>query len=251
MKRLATLSALTLILSAPSWSAAKEFSFVTLEFPPLEFADANGKAQGIAVDIVTQVMTSLGHTVDVKVFPWARGLEMTNAGEVDAIFTAYKTPEREAFLDYSKQVLIPQSVYFYAAKGSPVAFDGDLSKLTSKKIGVTSTISYGKKFDDYKDKLTTERVADLEQNFQKLAAGRIDLVVSNVYTAETTLQKMQLGDKIVRLPVPVQESIPSYIAFSKKRNLSALRDEFDKTLAAMIKSGQYAAVMKKWGVSAP
>jgi len=116
-----------------SRAEAEHYVFVTLEFAPLEYTWEDGVPHGSAVEIVTRIMNRLGHTVDIQVYPWTRALKMVKMGEVDGIFTAYKNPDRETFLDYSHQVLIPQIVYFYAKKGSPITFDGDLTALKDKK----------------------------------------------------------------------------------------------------------------------
>ena len=226
---------------------AGEYSFVTLEFPPIEYTGTDGKVEGIAVEMVTTIMNKLGHTVHVKTYPWTRALEMVQEGKADAIFTVYKTLEREALLDYCTQALLPQVVYYYKKKGSDITFDGNLEALKGKRIGVVSTISYGNKFDHSKTTLHFEKANQLEHNFQKLLLGRIDLVVSNVFTGEYTIRKLGLSDEIMRLPQEI-EAVPSYVAFSKKRNLTTLRDQFDREIAELRNSGDYAKILNKYGV---
>ncbi|MBW1801029.1 MAG: transporter substrate-binding domain-containing protein, partial [Deltaproteobacteria bacterium] len=131
------------VLSLYSQPEAANYVFVTLEFPPLEYTGEDGNPRGIAVDMVKRIMNSLGHAVQIKVYPWQKALKMVRDGDADAIFTAYKTPERETFLDYSAEMLVPQIVGFYVKKGSPINFDGDLNTLRNTRIGVVSTISYG------------------------------------------------------------------------------------------------------------
>jgi len=234
-------------LCAFSCAWAGEYSFVTLEFPPMEYTDTDGKVKGIAVEMVTYIMNQLGHTVYIKAYPWTRALDMVQEGNADAIFTAYKTPEREELLDYCTQALLPQVVYFYKKKGSDITFDGNLEALKGKRIGVVSTISYGNKFDQSKTTLRVEKVNQLEQNFQKLLLGRIDLVISNVYTGEYTIRKLGLGDEIMRVLQEI-ESIASYVAFSKKRNLIDLRDQFDRQIIELKNSGEYSKILSKFGV---
>ena len=236
------------LMSSPA--LADNYSFVTLEFPPLEFNQPDGKAGGVAIEIVQKIMTNLGHTVDVTVYPWARALSMVKTGSADAIFTAYKNPEREAFLYYSKNVLIPQVVGLYVKAGSPLAFNGDLATLKGKKIGVVNTISYGKTFDGMRDQLTVERTDKLELNFKKLKVDRIDMLVSNIYVADWTLKQMGLSGQFKRLPKEV-ESVDSFIAFSKAKGegYAALRDAFDKELEKLIADGTYKAIMAKYGIT--
>ena len=227
--------------------AAESYRFVTFDFPPLEYATEGQQAEGIAVDIVREVMRALGHEVTITVYPWTRALRMATTGTVDAIFTAYRNAERERYLDFSNEVLFPQVVYFYAKRDAAIAFDGHLQSVAGLRIGVVSTISYGQRFDQAKPALMIDKARELEHNFKKLLLDRIDLVPSNIHVAEYTLATLEWGDLITRLPRQI-ERVPSYIAFSKKRRLEGLRDRFDAQLVQMKASGTYEAIMQKYNI---
>jgi polar amino acid transport system substrate-binding protein len=224
------------------------YHFVTLEYPPLEYQDTGGRPEGVAVEMVSQIMTDLGHRLYIEVLPWTRALKMVRYGKADAIFTIFRNAAREGFLDYSEEVLIPQLVALYALSDNPVDFDGDLEALEPYKIGVVSTISYGQTFDRLSLQLTVERTATLDQNLTKLLLGRIDLVISNVYQAESVIDRRMLNASIKRLR-PHVERIPSYVAFSKIRKLMTLRQDFDRQLMRMKKSGRYAAIVAGSGLN--
>ncbi|MGD9364393.1 MAG: transporter substrate-binding domain-containing protein [Desulfobacteraceae bacterium] len=226
---------------------AEEYYFVTLEYPPLEYKDKVGLAKGAAVEIVAHIMADLGHSISIEVLPWTRAVKMVKYGRADAIFTIFKNPERELFLDYSGEILIPQMVAFYARKDSQIAYGGNLEELKRFKIGVVSTISYGQKFDRSRPMLKVESTATLEQNFSKMMLGRIDLVISNVYSAEIVIDKLNIADRIKRLH-PSVESVPSYIAFSKMKKLTPLLNDFDRKLIELKKSGVYDEIINKSGL---
>lgn len=237
-----------LLLVPVTDTRAGEYALVTLEYPPLEYLDTSGRAKGIAVDLVTQIMTELGHSVSVEVLPWTRAVKMVRYGEADAIFTIYKNSARETFLDFAQEVLIPQRVALYAPADSPTTFNDDLESLKTLRIGVVSTISYGRRFDQLRPELTLERTASLEQNFAKMLLGRIDIVINNVHSAENVIKKLQLGEKIRQLH-PYVESVPSYIAFSKKKGLASLKQDFDRQLRQFKQSGRYGAIVGKAGLT--
>lgn len=246
MKKTFVLSIL-IVLSIYTVSWADHYFFVTFHYPPLEYEDENGNARGAFVEIVSKIMENLGHDIRIEVLPWTRALKMVRKGEADAIFTAYKNKERETFLDYTEQALFPQPVYFYKKKGASVTFTGDLSLLMDKKIGVLSTISYGHKFDEFKSNFILERGNKLEHNFKKLIAGRIDLVPSDQTVAERVIAKMEAFDKIVRIPVQL-DSVPSYIAFTKKKKLSLLKKQFDQEIIKMKNSGEFSRILKTFNM---
>jgi polar amino acid transport system substrate-binding protein len=200
------------------WGAAaraETYQLVTFEFPPYEYEEGGGPT-GIAVDILREAFQRLGHAITVKVQPWARSLEEVKTGGADAIFTAYKTAEREQFLDFSREVLAPQIVSLFVRQDSPVAFDGDIAKLADRSFGVVNQISYGPIFDDAVKAGTLRRIdtsnsSDL--NLQKLVAGRYDVMPSNRYVGLYLLKKRgNLAD--IRVLNPDLQNVPSYIGFS-------------------------------------
>lgn len=239
-----------ILLAAPASDAAADgYLFVTFDYPPLEYAGDQGQPRGVAVEIVRAVMADLGDPTRIQVFPWTRALNMVRNGQADAIFTAYRNPERERFLDYSNEVLYAQQVFFYRRKGEPVAFDGRLASVEALTIGVLSTISYGQVFDAARPRLDLDKATRLDHSFQKLVSGRIDLVPSDQLVAAHTLRAMGLADAVEPLAPPI-ESVPSYIAFSRRRGLSALRARFDRHLAKLKASGRYAGILRQHGLAA-
>lgn len=243
--------AVILLLGAETASAGA-YKFVTLEFPPLEFTNDRGAPDGAAVEIVSAVMKRLGHSLTIEVMPWSRCMNLVKSGKADAVFTAYRNQERAGFLDFAKENLVAQVVGLFVKKGSGRTFTGDFKVLKPFTFGVLNTISYGETFDNAKTKLglKTERVEDVMLNFKKLAAGRVDYVVSNRYSAEVAIETLRLRQQVTELPRPV-EVTPSFVAFSKKRQLGVIRDAFDKELRLFKQSGQYQVILDKFRVRAP
>ncbi len=228
-------------------ASADALRMVALSFPPLIYDDG-GKPAGIAYEIVTEAMKKAGHTVSVEIMPWARALETVKEGGADAIFTAYKTPEREQFLNYSTEVLVPQVVSFFVTKDSAITFDGDLTKLGKAKIGVVNQISYGSVIDDAIKSgvlANVEKSNDSDSNVKKLLSGRFDVMPSNRYVAQYFLKQQGALDQVKEL-TPEAQNLPSYIAFTKARDTAKLRADFDAGVAAMKASGAYQQVLDKY-----
>lgn len=228
-------------------SFSAELKLVTLQYPPYEYEE-NKEVKGVAVEIVKEVFKRMGQPIKIELLPWARAIYMIEKGEADGIFTAYKTLEREAFADYSKEILMPQVVALFIKEDSTIAFDGDFGKLNKYKFGVVKEVSYGEKFDKaVKNKIITniEDVTIGEQNFLKLSAGRLDIVVSNKYGAIDIINKLKKSKEIKEL-LPEVQNVPSYIAFSKKKNLSKIRDKFDEILKEMKKDGSYDKIINDY-----
>ncbi len=56
----------------------------------------DGAATGLQVDLIREIFGRIGRPVTIDFLPWARCIEEAKNGEVDGIFTIFKTPERES-----------------------------------------------------------------------------------------------------------------------------------------------------------
>ncbi|HEU4845580.1 MAG TPA: transporter substrate-binding domain-containing protein [Burkholderiaceae bacterium] len=240
--------ALAWMLSLHPGAQAESYTCVSFDYPPLMQKGANGQPDGYAVELITRVFKNMGHVVTVHFYPWSRALLMARTGEADCIFTLYRSAEREQFLDFSRAVIARQAVYFYARQNFHAAFNGDLAAVKGIRIGVVRGINYGPKFEDARPSLQLDEASSIEQNFKKLAIGRVDLIPSNLSTASSFMARPELrefiGD-IVRLAEPI-EIVPSFIGFSKLKNLSALRDNFDDALRKFENSAEYQQLVEKY-----
>lgn len=228
-------------------SFSKTLELVTLQYPPYEYQE-NGKNKGIVVEIINEVFKRMDQPINITLYPWARALNMVKTGKADAIFTAFKNNEREVFADYSKEVLMPQTISLFSLKNKNIMFNGNLESIKDLSIGVVHKVSYGKLFDEArKSKIISRPVTSYtgEKNLKRLLNNDLDLLISNTYGGVDILCKLGKLDEVNILTPPI-ESIPSYIAFSKLKKLTDIRDKFDIILAKMKKDGSYDKILKTY-----
>ena len=89
---------------------------------------------GMLVDLVTEAYRRAGHSVEVKLMPWARCLKDAETGEVDGVFSSFKLPERERYLAFSKEALTIQVIAFFARSNRPRAL-----MVTSPQCGTSGS----------------------------------------------------------------------------------------------------------------
>jgi polar amino acid transport system substrate-binding protein len=247
MKKIYLVLCVTIVFLVCASTHTTALEVVTLQYPPYEFLE-DGEVKGVAVEIVQEVFKRMKVPIKITLYPWDQSLAMIQKGEADAIFTLFKTPEREAFADYSHEVLMPQVVSLFVTKDSHIVFDGDLNKLSRYTFGVVRTVSYGSIFDDAV-KNGVIRISEAsetgEENMKKLLQGSFDILVSNRYGALDIVKRMNNMDQVQEL-IPAIQSVPSYIAFSKKRSLTSLRDECDSILRNMKDDGTYESIITSY-----
>lgn len=231
-------------------SVAKTYHCVSFEYPPLVTHAQGAQPTGFAVELVERIFRKLDARLTVTLYPWERAMAMMRLGEADCIFTIYRVPERELFIDYSEQIVATQMIHLYARKGASVTFNGDLNLIRGLRVGVVRQINYGPRFESARHTLLIDEAASVEQNFRKLAAGRVDVVPSNLATASATLALLGPGGdagRVVQLSPPV-DIVPSYIGFSKRRHLTRFRDRFDDAMRSFAASGEYRRLLEKHGL---
>lgn len=218
--------------------AAEPLHLVTLNWPPYEYAE-DGEVKGIAVEIVREIFDRLDTPIEIQLNPWARSLKMVRRGRADAIFTAYRTPEREKFLTYCDEVLAMQRVGLFARADADISYDGDMQSLRDMKVAVVRDVSYGRKFDTMADSggfAEVRVVNNAHATVRLLKRGDVDIVPGNVGVVRTALAETGLKDE-VKLLRPLLSEVPSYIAFSKKAGEDHRCTAVSRTLRAMRKDG--------------
>ncbi len=213
----------------------------TLENPPFIVREG-GEAQGETVRVVRALLDKLGLDATMEFFPAARGVQVVLTGECDGFFTLKHNPERDKTLLFMNEPLIVHEYVFFCQKDQKLAFDGSFESIKGASIGVVNATSYGTRFD------TAVRNGELTnldagsstfaQNFQKLAAGRIDFVISSKATGLALLKELGLADKL-RINGPVIGTSSSYLAFTKVRDYSDLAARMDKLLVQFKKDGTW------------
>jgi len=232
------------LFSSPATAAS--YRLVTLQYPPYEYVE-DGEVKGLAVEIVREVFKLLKHEINIEVYPWARSIEMLKNGEADGIFTFFKTPEREAFTLYSKEVFLMQKMALWTRNDSTISFSGDLAELSKFRIGTVRKTSYGSVFDQAAANGSIKALESytIEECIKQLLNGRLDFWVSNYHGALYQLKQAGISEQVKMLK-PFIEDIPTYIGFSKKKMLAKLRDEFDRAFIELKRSGRYDEILRHY-----
>ncbi|WBA16437.1 substrate-binding periplasmic protein [Salinivibrio proteolyticus] len=226
-------------------AATATVRLVSLEYPPY-IQTSDGPVDGVAVRVVSRTFAKLGYDVEIEVLPWARALYQVRTGLADGIFTIFKTSEREAFLDYSEQILFQQGIRFVHRPDVSISEDAIQSfNFSAYSVCVINQVSYGSRMDAALAQNQFDQVFRLTrapQCLRMLESGRSRLWLSNHFGARALISQLNMKGIVEINPHPIEDT-PSYIAFSKVQGLSALRDQFDHALADMKATGEYQAII--------
>ncbi len=228
-------------------SYAKELVFAAADSEPTAYME-NGKVTGLLVDIITEAFNRTGHPINIKLMPWARCLQEARLGNIDGIFSSFKFPEREVFLTFTDVPIITQVEAFFVRADSKLVYDGDLTKFENVKVGVIRGTSYGPAIDNAIIDGTWKKVQksnNVDSMIGMLIKKRFDIMPSYHHVALNAAKRAGMIDKIKEL-TPSVESIPSYLAFSKKRDYTEVIEAFNKVMVEMIEDGTFDSITNKY-----
>jgi polar amino acid transport system substrate-binding protein len=239
MKRINLLLALFFVVASvfmvPSYSAAEKITLVFESYPPYESVEG-GKIDGIDVAIIREVCKQLGLEPDFQERPWERAQSEVKSGAADAIFSLFKTDEREKFLFFPSKGLSYEKNIIVGKKGKGVKASS-VADLKGKIVGVVKGYSYGDAFDNEVKNLKTDASTNVEMMLKKLDGGRMDVAITNELVYNSMVKKLKLQDKLE--VVYVQSNDPLYVGFSKAKGEKGqkLAADFGRVLTEMDKKG--------------
>ena len=188
------------------------------QWAPIMYQEGN-KIVGAGPELVQKITDDLGISITSKYEGlWNVVQDHMRTGDIDVIVAAYKTAERETYMDYSIPYTV-DPVSLFVAKGHEFLFE-NWNELIEKKGVVTVGDSYGQKFDNFiKEKLDVREVATPDEAFELLESGEVDYFVYALYSGENYLTNNNMSNEIISLPEQVSAE-NFYITISKKSSMT-------------------------------
>ena len=249
------------VLMTPAASSAdtledlREQGFVRIGIanePPYTSGKPDGTVSGAAPDVARAVMGKLGvGDVVGSISEYGAMIPGLQARRFDVITAGlFMKPERCRAVAYSEPILCDAEA-FAVKKGNPLALQSykDIADNADARIGAPG--------GGTEERLALEAgvprdrvivVPDGQSGIKMLQDGRIDVYSLPVLSINDLLQKA--NDPGLEVVAPVQGA-PVYCdgaAFRKQDE--DLRDAFDKVLAEMKASGEFARIVEPYGFSA-
>lgn len=224
------------------------------DYPPYHWVEGE-RMEGASVALTGRILDELGVPWEARfVGPWPRVLKSAEFGTIDLIVSLKPTPERAAYLAFTSSAAFPNPMAVFMARSRPIEFNRP-EDLIGKRGGRSAGDRFGDAFDRFAEsRLTLEDADSLENNFDKLVAGRIDYVVTGLYTGRAQLLRSALADRVVPLPRPVNEG-GIHHGFSRRSPCASLLAAVDARLAAAQRSGLAARLLEqaleRWRSRAP
>lgn len=219
----------------------KKVIIATLDYPPYVSKSLPGK--GWTWEVAQKAFESQGFSAELHIVPWARAVHMTKSGEVDALFIANQTPERNKWAIFSDQVGVEASV-LWKRRDRQYPFEklGDLKGL---KIGGLRSSAQMQFLTDAGIAVYT--LNDFSHGIKMLNAGRLDLVLADKLVLTHLLNSMppKIKESLDYIDPPVHVA-GFHLAVSRKTpNSAEIVEAFNKGLKEIHENGIYDDILRK------
>ena len=209
----------------------------TNSFPPFGY-EHEGRAAGVEVDLVKEMGRRLGIAVEVDIYPWPRMLKMMQNGQLDCMFAAFYTPEREQYMSYTRMPIHVSRLALYTRKDRVFEFRA-LEDLKGKRIGILRDFKTVAVLDQRLDEGFADVIygKDFNQLFDLLEADRVEVVIVNHHVGDHLIITKKLSS-VVELPMALSSN-SAFITFTRQRDYQSLIPKFEYALFEMMAEGDY------------
>lgn len=234
LKQSFKLIALIFALSVSHISYANTVKLANGEWAP--YQSKSLKQGGFITQIVREAFEAEGYTVEFDYMPWKRGFEEAKAGNYDGSLIWSKNPDREQHFLYSNPV-ITLSTALFQQTSKPVTWS-NREDLSSLKIGGVTGYAYGIEDLEKAGTVKIQRIASAENNYKKLKAGRLDVVLEDMDVGMETVTKLGLTGAIEPNAKMLTERDYFVIISKNSPRSQELLDAFNRGLAKLEAEGK-------------
>jgi diguanylate cyclase (GGDEF)-like protein len=213
---------------------------VLANWAPMEFVDADGKATGVIVDILTKLNSRLGtHFEAVPFEEWSSLEQALRAGELDLVANMSDLPERRQFANFSHNFWPQQWTLISRNTSEEIR---RLNQLERKKVAVLRDYQIIKHLRQHYPQVEIVLTESLQQGIELLQRGEVSFVVDTMISAGRALR--QTENSHLRLHLPVD--MPTYpTLFAVRKELPELLSILDKGLKTLTETDR-TEILNRW-----
>lgn len=208
-------------------------------YPPFNNKDAAGNLIGFDVDIAKALCAEMKVECEIVAQDWDGIIPGLVANKYDAIVASMSiTDERKQTVDFTDRYY-SNYLRMVAKTGSGI---GGIDDLAGKNVGAQRATVAAAWAEDNLGRTASVKLYDTQTAaYADLEAGRLDVLVSDVYPAFDWLQGKSgfefVGDRI---------DIDDVIGIAVRKGEDDLREKLNKAIAAIRENGTYAEINKKY-----
>lgn len=204
-----------------------------------------GTASGLYFDLLRAAAERANWPLRFTEVPAARALRMLELGDADAMVGPLRTPEREAYLHYSRITLPPEDKAVYTAGPTPVI--DSLDDLPGRRLGVQLGKRYGPVIDDNR-LLQRVEVSTYRAALTLVHLGRLDAALVPERQGDELSAALNL--RLHKQPLRIAGKTP-YLVLAKRSAWLPRLPELEQAFDTLKKGGHWDALLRRYGFLSP
>ena len=222
-------------------------TFGWTEWKPFQYLNAQGKIEGLQIDLLRAVTSKIGCKLSFVKGSWAQLLNQIKLGEVDIIASATETKERLEHALFSKPYRTDTFAIYVRSNEREKYELGSIRQLKQSKfrLALTDGYLYGDEIESWKDDPNYKSFisyANLnEENFRRLLNGEIDGFIEVPMVVSYLIRSHELKNRVSALSFSMLGLESSYM-FSKKSVSPLTVERFNQALTKIKKLPKYQSV---------
>lgn len=228
--------------------AAETLNVAATDWPPFMFEDG-----GLFRDITEVCLTEAGWQTRFSRVSIEQIYDGLRSGLLD-VHVMSRRADREAFVDFGREVLYADAYRPVVRAGSGIAIDA-VEDFDGLRLGHLEGLRYSEEFLDYVNRRRLK--GDLvvagsnEELMRLLLGGSVDVFVNLGSTATSIARDLGARERVELLPFAVKENEYAFAVSTKSRRVAdrpALLAAADRCVAAMKEDGRYARLLAEYGL---
>lgn len=207
-------------------------------------------ANGLAVDIVTQVMKRAGYEVEMKFMPWQRVSEGLANGDIDLSVASWYNETRAQESQFTDAYLV-NDLMIVKRKNDPLTFNdaAEFKQSIDKKgyrLGIMKDFGYGNVFNEIAPLVSLNYYKYCNLMMRDVAAKNIDIALVDNWTALSSMQsKKNIADHLEITPTPLLSHNLHATISPNNRQHKEISMNFNQALNAMRADGSYNKILEQ------
>ena len=208
-------------------------------WPPMDFVDRNGKAQGIGVDIIGALNSRIGNRLHIVPGPWSQIYKGVQSGKIDALMDITPRPDRQQFFNFTTPYIkVPHAIF--ANKNTPKS--GSLVGLVGGSVAVEKGFFIVKALAKEFPGIKIHEYDDTREAIHAVSKGRADAYIGNRAVAIHTISESLINNLAEYESVSLTASIN---AIGVRKDWPVLRDILQKALDD-IPASERIGILNAW-----
>lgn len=192
------LAAWSLLTAASAPAPTLRLRVGVYENMPKIGVEADGRAQGVFVDVIETIARAEGWAVEYVNGTWAQGLARLDTGEIDLMPDVAWSPARAQRYDFHQEAVLSSWAQVYARRDTGVRSLPDLDGMRVAVLdGSVQQDAFDRMVQGFGLRVELLRHPDYAAAFRSVSQGRADAVITNRFYGLTHAREAGLEDTAI------------------------------------------------------